>query len=65
MINNGGVYNAVLEYPQFIGLNFVVYLISLCRTDVLSSKNLKKRFLVCTTVITITSIGGSAAKHES
>ena len=42
-----------LEYPQFIGLNFVVYLISLCRTDVLSSKNLKKRFLVCTTVIIV------------
>ena len=42
-----------MEYPQFIGLNFVVYLISLCRTDVLSSKNLKKRFLVCATVITI------------
>ena len=39
----------ILEYPQFIGLNFVVYLISLCRTDVLSSKNLKKRFLVSTT----------------
>ena len=42
-----------LEYPQFIGLNFVVYLISLCRTDVLSSENLEKRFLFCTTVITI------------
>ena len=65
MINNGGVYNAVMEYPQFIGLNFVVYLISLCRTDVLSSENLKKRFLVCKTAITITSRGGSAAKHES
>ena len=43
----------MLEYPRFMGLNFVVYLISLCRTDVLSFKNLKKRFLFCTTVITI------------
>ena len=42
-----------LEYPQFIGLNFVVYLISLCRTDDLSSKNLEKQFLFCTTAIIV------------
>ena len=42
-----------LEYSRFIGLNFVVYLISLCGTDVLSSKNLKKRFLFSTIVLTI------------
>ena len=43
-----------MEYSQFLGLNFDVYLISLCGTDVLSSENLEKRFnILCTTVITI------------
>lgn len=35
----------LLEYLQFMGLNFVVYLISLCRTDVSSFENLGKRFI--------------------
>ncbi len=30
-----------MEYLQFMGLNFVVYLISLCRTDVSSVENLE------------------------
>ena len=47
------VFVNTLEYPQFIGVNFILYLISLCGTDVLSSENLEKQFLVCTTVITI------------
>gem|GEM_PF-6927961 len=32
----------MMEYPQFIGLNFVVYLISLCRTDVLTATILRE-----------------------
>ena len=35
------------------------------RTDVLSFENLEKRFLLCITVITITSSSASGAVHES